>query len=241
MKMNLSKLKNNKTYTCFSLILCNLCFILLFSCSKEKIDSTSSLDYSYFPYTKGFKVQFDVDSTIWDDFTGQMYFSQSQILEIYESYFIDASGNQTLRIERYQRKNENDEWKILKIYTANLNKTRAEITEDNIRLIKLIFPTEKNKTWDGNAFNSLKPETWRITEVHKALQINSNNFDSTLTVLHSNETNLINEDIRYEIYATHVGLIKKYEKTVTKNIATQEIVKGKLIIQTIKSIDHITK
>lgn len=220
-----------------TLIICVLCLIFLYSCSKEKINKPTDLGHSYFPYKPGYKIYYDVDSTIWDDFTGQMYFSQSQILDIYESYFNDGSGNQTIRIERFQRKNDDEEWKINKVYTANLNITRAEITEDNLRQVKLVFPLLNNKSWDANSYNSLDKEVWRITELNKAFQINNLNFDSTLIVSQSDESNLISEDIRYEIFANNVGLIKKYEKSVSKNIATQEIIKGKLIIKTIRSYE----
>lgn len=233
--MKIKKTDSLKNFKLFSLSFI-ICFFALFSCTKE--NTYKDLGHSYFPYSLNFYTHFVVDSTIWDDFTGEVYTSQSQILEVVESIFTDLNGDSTYRIEQFTRKNDSDEWQIKRVFTANIHNSRAEITIENLRQIKLVFPPQLNTRWNANAFNSLENETWKISEIHKPKLINSINLDSTLTVLQSNEYSLVSEDHRYEVYATNIGLVQQYEKVVSKNFATQEIVKGKLVVKSLKSYGY---
>lgn len=202
---------------------------VLVMCSK---DDTAPYDvgYDYFPYSPGVWHHYDVDSTVWDDFTGETYYYNSQILEVVESYFTDQEGNKALRIERYFRNSDTSEWVISDVWYANLKPATAEKVEENVRFVKLAFPVRMNNTWNGNALNSLNSEEYEYEDIDVPLSISGMLYDSTVTVLHQYNVNLIEEDIRYEVYARGVGMIKKYTKTVTKNIAQpDQIVSGVLI------------
>lgn len=218
--------------TCFSIL-------LLFSCKPEKIAEPADVGYDYFPLTEGQWLLYDVDSTVWDDFTSQIYHYNSQILELTESRFTDNTGNEAFRIERYYRKNDTIDWALLDVWSANLTSASAEKVEENLRFIKMSFPVRRNQQWNGNAKNYLDEEEYTYKNLFQPLNTGQWQFDSTVTVEHSNNINLIEEDIRYEIYARNTGLVKKYTKTVKKNIAQPDIiVSGILVEYTIRNWGH---
>lgn len=222
------KTRKMKTIS-FAAVLLLVSFVFCF-CKPDDSAKPYNVGYDYFPYKPGVWHHYDVDSTVWDDFAGETYYYHSQILEVIESYFADQEGNQAMRIERYYRSNDTCEWAISDVWFANLKAATAEKVEENERFVKLVFPVKPNSSWNGNAFNSLRAESYKYKEFDVPFSVAGVSYDSTLKVLHSSNVNLIEEDIRYEIYARHVGMIKKYTKTVTKNIAQpDEIVSGVLI------------
>ncbi len=199
-------------------------------CNNDEQSIHIDVGYDYFPCSVGTWFHYDVDSTIWDDFTSQTYEYHSQILEVIESQFIDNEGNPAFRIERYYRASDSADWVIKDIWFANLKPASAEKVEENVRFVKLTFPVHENFKWDGNAFNYLNEENYAYKGLHESITAGSNHYDSTITVEHKNSYNLIEEDNRYEVYAKHIGLVKKYSKTVKKNIAQPDvIVSGNLV------------
>ncbi len=171
-------------------------FTYLFFIVSCKPDNTSSYDvgYEYFPYTEGKWVHYNVDSVAWDDFLDTVFYFHFQVLEIIESKFIDAEGNDALRIERYYRASDTSFWEIKDIWFANAFSSSAQLVEENLRFIKLSFPVRQNHKWDGNALNFLEPEIYSYSDIHKPLHVNGKLFDSTVTVIHSN-INYLTEEI----------------------------------------------
>lgn len=213
-------------------------FILVFitstitiSCKPDKTIPNVDVGYNYFPYKVGTWMHYDVDSIFWDDFSGGTYTYSSQIKEIVESTFIDDEGNEALRIERYFRKTDTSEWIIKDVWYANIKDNSAEKVEENIRYKKLVFPIKENTTWDGNIMNYLDEETYSYSDINESILINNNMYDSTITVTHKNLSNLLEEDIRYEIYAKNIGMINKYTKTIEKDIVNPEEIKSGVYVE----------
>ena len=128
------------------------------------------------------------------------------------------------------------QWAIKDVWFANLKPTSAEIVEENVRFVKLAFPVKSNNNWNGNAFNYLPAETYSYDNINQSMTTGSQTYDSTVTVIHKESVNLIEEDIRHEIYARNVGMVYKYTKTVEKNIAQPGvIIKGVLIEYTLRN------
>jgi len=227
--MNKSNPNDTKFYQSVMLMVCFCFSAALISCNKES--APVDVGYDYFPAYEGKWMHYDVDSTVWDDFTSQTYYYHSQILEIIESAFIDGEGNHAFRIERYYRSSDTTEWIIKDVWFANIKPSSAEVVEENVRFIKLCFPVKNNYKWDGNALNFLNDENYIFKQVHEPLSIGNQFYDSTLTVEQSNNINLIEEDIRYENYAKHIGMIKKYIKKVTKNIAQPDVIISGVLVE----------
>ncbi|MDX9940837.1 MAG: hypothetical protein RBS53_01315 [Bacteroidales bacterium] len=187
--------------------------VILAGCQEEQTDP-EKMYYSYFPDTVGQFVLYAVDSVVYDDFTGQVLHFEYEVKELIKSRFTDGEGKESLRLERYIRSDGESDWEIKDIWQARVLPDRAEKTEENITYIKLVFPPKAGSRWNGNAYNTLPEQGYRVTEAHKPYLISpSLSFDSTVTVLQNDITTLISEEFQEEKYAKNVGLVfKRYKK-----------------------------
>lgn len=202
-------------------------FLLSFlgvSCKKEK-ELPVDMGYKYFPVNVGHCIVYDVDSISYNDFTGEIDTFKFQIKEYVESVFTDNEGRETQRLERYRRLDDTSSWFIKDVWTENLTLTTAEKVEENIRMVKLIFPPKENEKWNGNLFNSNGEQSFEYKEVHNLYYQNNIRFDSTIHVLQKQEYTLISEKFEKEIYAAHIGMIYKKFVNLTKE-PTGAIIKG---------------
>jgi hypothetical protein len=194
------------------------------SCSKDNTTpiNTDPAGYGYFPIDTGHWVIYDYDSIALSPFSQDTY--KFQLKEYITSTFLDNTGQTTERVERYVKLNDTTPWRILNVWTANLHSNDAERVEDNARFIKLAFPVKLNATWNGNALNSIYPEwDYSYTAVDQPLTIGALHFDSTLTVLQVNNSNLVQQQYAVEQYAKGVGMIYKEFKNDSINTVNNVI------------------
>ncbi len=189
--------------------------IFIFSCKKDKEVIVFDLGYSYFPDKKGTYVIYQVDSLFYNDFTSTIDTFQFQIKEKITENFNDLSNRATQRIERFYRQNSTQEWLIKDVWFANRTSNTAEKVEENIRFVKIVFPLKKETSWNGNRFNNLGEKNYTLTKLNEPLILGSLNFDSTIYISQSADSNLIEKKMAYEVYAKNVGLIFKKELNIT--------------------------
>ncbi len=182
--------------------------ILLFRCDDDSV-VIEKLYHEYFPVNTGHWVIYNVDSIVYDDFTGNIDTFHYQVKEVFEEKFIDDSGKEAIRLERFIRWETDQDWQIKNAWVARLLPSRAEKVEENIRFIKLAFPVKINKNWNGNAYNSMPEQTYRYTDVHKPYTINELSFDSVATVLQKDDKTLISKEYQVEKFAKNAGMIYK--------------------------------
>jgi hypothetical protein len=191
--------------------------IFICSCDNRNAEPVyTGLDY--FPVEQGNWIIYDVDSTVYDDFLGEVFNFKYQVKEVQELIFTGDSGEETMRLERFWRRNDDDNWGIKNVWTARIHDQRALKTEENITYVKLSFPVKNNKSWDGNAFNSRSSQPYRITDIHQQRQYGELLFDSTLRVLQKEFITLIGEEFQYEVYGHGIGLIEKHYTELQKEI-----------------------
>lgn len=192
-----------------------LLLFLVMSCKKET-ELPVEMGYKYFPINTGHWVIYDVDSVYYNDFTSQVDSFKFQIMETVESVFTDNEGRETQRLERYKRFSDTTDWYLKDVWVENLTTTTAEKIEENMRLIKLIFPPKEKEKWDGNLYNTIGTQNYEYLNVHSAYALNNKTYDSTLTVMQKQEYTLISEKFEKEVYAAHIGLIYKKYVNLTK-------------------------
>jgi hypothetical protein len=196
------------------ILLLVICALWL-SCSKDEPVYVLDEGYNYFPVEIGRYVIYDVDSIVHNDFTQTVDTFKYQVKEYFESSFSDNSGRSTLRIERY-KKSYNDTlpyslvpWTLSDVWKANRTNTTAEKVEEDVRYVKLSFPVEEEKTWNGNVYNTLGEQDFTYEDIDTRRTIGNIVFDSTLFVEQENSENLIEKKYYVEIYGKNVGLIYK--------------------------------
>ena len=228
-----------KIHIAFAFLLLTLC-ILLFACKKDKTITAVDVGYDYFPIEIGHWIEYEVDSIVYNDFTGTIDSSHYYIKEVFESEFIDNENRPTIRIERYFKSHDTLDYVLKDVWFANRTSTTAEKVEENKRIIKLAFPVRNNNLWDANAFNFEEELIMEYDNIHEAYSINSFSFDSCVTAQHYETTTLISEAYQYEIFAKNIGMIKKKYLNIEKvwDVFSQSWIIHSGVILEYKIIDY---
>jgi len=193
--------------------------VIFSACTKENETYFASLDKDYYPIESGayntyevIEINIDAPSNVYDTL-------EYQLKELIGGAYQDDLGIKSYLLLRYKRGNANQTWNISDVWSAQYNDYRLFITEENIRYVKMIFPLAINKTWDGNAYNTLNINDYEITGLDESFILNGQPFDSVLTIIHEADSSLIHKNYALEQFARDTGLIYK-EKTY---INSQEI------------------
>jgi len=191
-----------------------LLIVLFAACKKQNADPVE-MGYRYFPVNTGHWVIYDVDSINYNDFTGTIDSFNFQVKEYVQSAFVDNEGRTSQRLERYVRSADTAAWVIRDVWFETRTVSCAERVEENIRLVKLIFPVRESQQWNGNTYNTLGEQMYQYETIHTPGAIGNIPLDSTLTVLQKSIYTIIGEDYQKEVYATGIGLVyKKYVSLV---------------------------
>lgn len=153
-----------------------------------------------------------------------------------ESSFVDGAGNTAWLVTRYLSDTTGSGWVPGQTYTVTPSQQRVEMTEDNLRYVKLAYPITQGFSWSGNSYLPYAPYqdffdfsddshltlgSWNYTyqSVNKPYSIGGQTFDSTVTVLQENDSiNVPILDVNSfasrtywsETYAKHIGLIYRH-------------------------------
>lgn len=205
--------------------------IAIISCDTDKITPRdTNLGKDYFVLSIGHFVSYNVKET-------QYALNQPaktvtyQLREVVEQAFIDETGKASYKIVRYTRANGRQNWQVENVWTARTDMSGAVRTEENMPYLKLIFPFEEQKTWDGNAFNDLGKQTYLMQDLGKRYRFDFKNYDETVTVIQSRDSNLVNKDFRTEVYGKNIGLIYRKSDKVTYCQDRNQNCFGKAIIE----------
>lgn len=99
----------------------------------------------------------------------------------------------------------------------------AERIEENRRVLVIKYPVFPDVVWNGNQFNNLGPEQFRIHKIDTTVEVRGRTYPNCVMVIQQEETeNFISDEFAYEIYAPQVGLIKKYNRTLVFDGANGE-------------------
>lgn len=191
----------------------------------------------YFPTDSGLTRIYQVDSAYWDDFTGSSGMISYQIREVQAGTFTDLQGRPAVRIERF-RSDSAGNWTIDRVWSAVRTTQRAEVTEENNRIIKLVFPPDEDSFWNGNAYNTLTEETYRYTRFGPDTAAGQT-FPETAKVLQGDEQgNLI--ELRYgsEIYARNTGRIYRKRVDLEFSLPNRDTVAGFIYTERLLSVQR---
>lgn len=191
------------------------------SCKEDTLEPSIEGSYlGYFPLNTGFWLEYKADSIVHldsDDIfnidTAIQVFTFEIREEIDDGYY-DAEGEWAHRITRYKRTADSLPWTFLNVWTAKINSRSAQRVEENVRFVKLGFPIERRKTWDGNAYNFFPEELYFYKDIHANSVYGGMVFDSSVTVIQNDFVSNINRIDKKEVYANQVGLIYKQQDSV---------------------------
>lgn len=193
--------------TCFLLLV--LFLTVLYSCKVKNVEPNGAyVGYDYYPLEQGRYIIYDVYDTTYNGV--ERIDTLYQLKELVYSSFQEGEEVKYV-LHQYYKKTTDADWKEQPDSVWSLVNSSNQLirTENNIPYIKLVFPVEENKKWDGNAKNVYDSETYTMKNVDDSYAVSNLDFSQTLTVEMSNVKNVISKDSRYEIYARGVGAVKK--------------------------------
>lgn len=188
-----------------------------FSCKKSDTD-VPDFGYDYYPVIQGKYVIYDVVELIYNDFAMSVDTNIYKLKEQIDSADTDLEGRTIFHLKRYTRISDTLEWKLSENWTFYKGKDRLEINESNLTFVKMTFPLRRSGTWDGNALNSLDPETYTILDLDLLSKIGLKVFDRTLRINHRSKVNLIEKRVEEEVYAIGVGLVELIDTDLTYDV-----------------------
>lgn len=214
-----------------------LCLVIVVTSCKKTIHypATSLTDY-FLTLQVGKYATYRLDSLNF------YYYGQLDTITSYlakdsvESSFVDGAGNKAWYVTRYLSDTTGTNWYPGETYTVTPLQQRIEMTEENLRFIKLAFPMDQGFSWTGNTYLPYAPYkgffdysddshltlgTWNYSyqSVNTPYSLGSQKFDSTLTVMQRNDSiNVPITDVHSfasrtywsETYAKHIGLIYRH-------------------------------
>lgn len=198
------------------------------------------MGFDYFPLTSGKFVIYDVDSIVYTEVPRDTFEYKYRIKEKIADSFVDNTGQNSIRLERYIKKfnastpYDSTAWTMKEVYMINASEKNIQVQEKNVRFIKLIFPVEENASWNGNAANTLGEEIYTYENIEKnTLKVNQKEFRT-----------LISYENKFEKYAKGTGLIEKQNtyllsNNIIPNVAVEDrIEKGFIYKQTLVSYGY---
>ncbi|MFN4123220.1 MAG: hypothetical protein ACK4GL_07955 [Flavobacteriales bacterium] len=191
-----------------TIILTLAAILLLFaSCKKDSSLEPGPWYENYFPLEQGTFITYNCDSLVYNDFTNQVDTFRFLIKQYYESVFLDNAGREAMRLERWKKEHPDSAWFLKDVWFVVKTKDRVEKVEEDVRIVKMVFPVRDNKEWDANALNFLPARTYTYDNIHQPFNVLQSDFDSTVTVVNTDPVNLVNEFRNTEVYAINRGLI----------------------------------
>ena len=126
--------------------------ITFFSCS-EKEDFTTEDINEYVPLAVGKYITYRVDSMVFTNFGKNTEYRKYQIRHRVDAIINDNEGRPAYRIFRSLRDSAGlQPWQETGSYTITPLANQIELTENNLRFIKLHAPIRSGFTWKGNRY-----------------------------------------------------------------------------------------
>lgn len=212
--------------------------IAMFSCSKETDNPIVCEVLSgseFFPDDSGITRFYQADSIYWDEFSGTKGFKSYEIKESLAGYFTDAQGRQAMRIERFRRDSTGN-WVIYRVWSHVKTRDAVEVSEENIRYVKLRFPASSGLSWNGNAYNAEGEQDYEILSMGTADQINGLNFTNTLQVDEEGlPANLLFDKQQESKYAKGIGPYKILKSSLNFDFISGDTLSGYIYTEKLTS------
>ena len=186
-----------------------LLIALLTGSCRSVSTEPSSPGYEYFPLETGHYVIYDI--------TEQQYTLPAtlpvqqtyQLKEVVGAAYADVTGQQAYRLVRYRRPGESQPWQPDSVWSARLGDSEGIRTENGLDVVKLRFPVSNGLRWNANQHNAAGTDEYELRNSGQPYRVLDKQFDETVTVVAQQDSTLVSQDKRIEVYAKQVGLIYK--------------------------------
>lgn len=186
-------------------------------------------DSAFFPLQTGQYQLYTVEQNTYSEIIPDESITYELKMEVVDS-FQNLGGDYSFVIHRSTRPTANDSWQFLDTWSAQVSVSQAIRNEGNISYVALAFPLYKDKEWNGNAFNTLEEDVYRIQSKGGLYQLGTGlEFKNVVVVKLEDRVDELLLDQREEVYAPNVGLI--YKKSIVLNYCDEAPCFGQQIIK----------
>ena len=210
-------------------------FILLVvcSCTDEVHDPIDAgiYGYEYYPLEVGTSRTYKIDSIQFDVGAGNLptqdsstFYLREDVVELIE----DLEGKDVYRVERYRAESPQGPWSIFDVITQSRTINQAFYTENNVRLINLVFPIRKGVRWKGDAFvkdrlivfiqgeslEMYKGWDFRVLSADSSEILVGQEYQEVATIQQADSDNPIERRYSLEKYAKGIGLVFRERQIV---------------------------
>lgn len=182
--------------------------ILLSACKEEQSDISIDPGYGFFPLAYGQYHIYEVEEVTFSTFSidTASFFLQEKITDS----LVSGDGSIRYLLSRYKSQ-DTLTWVLDSVWTVQRHKESLVVTENNLPLVKLVFPVLSGKTWNGNALNIYDSDSYFYADEPGRTVAGQDVAVSDIirVVLEDIPENLVKQDERSEVYARGVGLVEK--------------------------------
>ena len=188
-------------------------FLVSVACSSENINPGGQrVGFNHFPLEIGLFREYEVEEINFL-FNGQSDTSNFLLRELIVDSVENDDGTLNYTLHQFSRQDTTQTWSLDSVWTTRRTAIQGIVVENNTPFVKLVFPADENKTWDGNVLNTKEFDEYQMVNVFREFVIDSLesiNFDNTITVIQNDFRDLITmNDVRTEVYAENIGLVYK--------------------------------
>ena len=196
------------------------------SCKKESNPLITDGPADYYPMLVGNYIIYRMDSLKFVNVGSQDTVISYHAKEVVTDSIVDNLGRPSYRVIRYLSDTaETSEWVPSIAYMVTPLKNSVEVTENNLRFIKLVTPVQDGISWQGNAYidtksdNSTVPymDGWNYTYANTGLpyDVMAGTIPVTVTVNEADEVTGLGDGsytqtvYSAEVYGKNIGCIYK--------------------------------
>jgi hypothetical protein len=187
--------------------------LAIYACDETIEPSDYDLEEDYQPLAVGNFWIYRVDETIHfgeNDSETKQYFYRDLIRTTY----LNAEKELTYVVTR-SKSFDKEAWNLELEYTLIYRERTLLRTIHNVAVAALVFPPQVGRKWNGKAYLAEGDDEFEIVsatsssipgyEDVSAIHVSQEELDDKITV----------RDIRYEVFGKGVGLLEKYDETLT--------------------------
>jgi hypothetical protein len=201
--------------------------LLFFACCKKPNNQnlTINYQYNYYPIDSGHYIIYNVDSVTFN-YDGINYNRDTvhyQMMAVFGDTIHDLLDSVNFLVNYYTRPDANSAWNGPYITYGLRTTTNLQVVENDIRFIKLVFPPQLNEPWNGNiyvpttgAYTTFLNWNYYYENIDTPMVLNGLSYSHALVASEVNSVNILNKEVRTEVYAQNVGMIYQEWESLSK-------------------------
>lgn len=180
-----------------------------YSCQESVEANPDLIGVNFYPLQTGNFIDYEIQELNYQIVSDSADTIRYQLRELVFDSIAGLDGETTYILRTLRRENAQQPWVVDSVWQVRNDITRVIKTESNVPYIKLSFPLEEGREWDGNALNSFDTTLYRIKDLALPTQINTFTFARSVRVIHQDDSTAVSLKRSNETFVENIGLVYK--------------------------------